>query len=87
MKNDPLNIFERLASQAHGEMTSRTDVTDRVFATLRTQPPTALARDPMYLFFTAGSLVAASAAMVVFWLGTSDAPLFALAQPFVTVLQ
>ncbi len=87
MKSDPLNTFERFAIQAQGETTSRADVADRVLATLQTQPPTALARDPMYLFFGAGSLVAACAAMVVFWLGTDYDTLFALAQPFVTVLQ
>lgn len=87
MKNDPLTLFERLASQAQGETTLPTDVADRVLATLQSQQTTAFAREPVYLFFGVGSLVAACAAIVVFWLGSGADELFTFAQPFVTVLQ
>lgn len=85
MNRNSLSRFERLAQHAANEPPFAIDVADRVMQTLTTQPVSRpLDRD--LAVFGAASLVAASLALSLLWMGTTDETLLPLVQPFVTVL-
>lgn len=89
MRNDPLAVFERLAAQANEEPAATVDVADKVLAILhsRETASVSLEREYEYVWIGAGSLLAACAASLVFWIGGGNDSLWTLALPFITVLQ
>ncbi len=87
MKNNPLARLDVFATLARDESSPPTDVADRVLATLNARQPIPPAHAPEYFMVGIGSLIAACAASLLFWVSLSDDSLFALAQPFITVMQ
>lgn len=83
MSSNPLNRFERLATVAAQEPAPAIDVADRVLATLASQ---AVSRQPDREMVVCGfaSVVAATLAISVLWIESTDEALLALVQPFFT---
>lgn len=86
MEYDPLAIVERFASRANAETAVTVDVSDKVLACLQANRSTPASLECEYVWIGAGSLLAACAASLVFWIGSGDDSLWVLAQPFITVM-
>ena len=86
MKNNELDMFERLAAEGRRESTLPVSVADRVLGTLHAKQNYRIPTQKVDLFFGVGSFVAACAALVVFYLVGGANTLFAFVHLFVTVL-
>ena len=86
MKNNELDMFEKLAIEARSESILPVSVADQVLDTLHARQNYSIPTQRVDLFFGVGSFVAACAALIVFYLGAGEDTLFAFVQLFVTVL-
>ena len=86
MKNDELDMFEKLAIEARSESILPVSVAHQVLDTLHARQNYSIPTQRVDLFFGVGSFVAACAALIVFYLGAGEDTLFAFVQLFVTVL-
>jgi len=86
MKNNELDMFEKLAIEARSESILPVSVAHQVLDTLHARQNYHIPTQRVDLFFGVGSFVAACAALIVFYLGAGEDTLFAFVQLFVTVL-
>ena len=86
MKNNELDMFEKLAIEARSESILPVSVAHQVLDTLHARQNYNIPTQRVDLFFGVGSFVAACAALIVFYLGAGEDTLFAFVQLFVTVL-
>ena len=86
MKNNELDMFEKLAIEARSESILPVSVAHQVLDTLHARQNYSIPTQRIDLFFGVGSFVAACAALIVFYLGAGEDTLFAFVQLFVTVL-
>jgi hypothetical protein len=86
MKNNELDMFEKLAIEARSESILPVSVAQQVLDTLHARQNYSIPTQRVDLFFGVGSFVAACAALIVFYLGAGEDTLFAFVQLFVTVL-
>ena len=86
MKNNELDMFEKLAIEARSESILPVSVAHQVLDTLHARQNYHIPTQRVDLFFGVGSFVAACAALATFYLGAGEDTLFAFVQLFVTVL-
>ena len=80
MKNNELDMFEKLAIEARSESILPVSVAHQVIDTLHARQNYSIPTQKVDLFFGVGSFLAACAAIAVFYLSAGEDALFAFVQ-------